>query len=118
MKVALHSILCSGQEAAYEQAHAVIPTEMVASLQAAGIRDWSIWRSGEHLFHLVDCDDFTTAMARLAEDPVNHRWQEQMAVYVDHFVEDEARPDSQPLREVWTLASQQAVDGDEPEGGA
>ena len=29
----------------------------------AGILDWRIWRSGLHVFHLVECDDFTRRSA-------------------------------------------------------
>ena len=105
MRVALHSVLRPGQEAAYEQAHAAIAGELMASLRRAGIRDWTIWRSGTDLFHLVDCDDFDAAMARLAEDPVNQRWQQDVALYVDHFVTD-ADEAQLALRLVWTLTVQ------------
>jgi L-rhamnose mutarotase len=85
MRVALHSVLREGQEANYGEAHATVPQELATSLQNAGIRDWTIWRSGRDLFHLVECDDFVTAMNRLDVDPVNDRWQEYMAQFVDHF---------------------------------
>jgi L-rhamnose mutarotase len=106
MKVAIHSILRAGQEEAYEQAHATIPGEMADALQAAGISDWLIWRSGRDLFHLIDCDDFTAAMAKLGEDPVNERWQERMAFYVESFAHFGGEPDGLALREVWTLTGQ------------
>ena len=106
MRVAIHSILRPGQEEAYEQVHATIPPEMAESLQAAGISNWSIWRSGRDLFHLVDSEDFTAAMATLADDPVNQRWQEQMAGYVERLVEQEGGPDALALSEVWTLTRQ------------
>ena len=85
MKVALHSVLREGQESNYGEAHATVPLDLAASLLAAGIHDWTIWRSGRDLFHLVDCDDFEAAMSQLDTDPVNDRWQEYMAQFVDHF---------------------------------
>jgi L-rhamnose mutarotase len=85
MKVALHSVLREGEESNYETAHAVVPPDLAASLLAAGISDWTIWRSGCDLFHLVECDDFVAAMNQLGSDPVNDRWQEHMAQFVDHF---------------------------------
>ena len=106
MTVALHSVLRDGQEEAYEKEHATVWPDLLAALRAAGIRDWSIWRSGRHLFHLVDTDDFAGAMATLADSPVNARWQQHMAAFVDHFEEN---PDGQAglsLRHVWTLSEQ------------
>jgi L-rhamnose mutarotase len=85
MKIALHSVLREGQESNYGEVHASVPLDLTASLATAGIRDWTIWRSGRHLFHLVECDDFEGAMSQLDLDPVNDRWQEYMAQFVDHF---------------------------------
>ena len=109
MTVALHSVLQDGQEEAYEKEHATVWPELLAALQAAGIRDWTIWRSGRHLFHVVDTDDFAGAMDRLAGDPVNGRWQEHMGTFVDHFEEhvtSEAGEAGLPMRHVWTMAEQ------------
>jgi L-rhamnose mutarotase len=98
MRIALHSVLREGQEDAYEREHATVWPDLLAALQGVGIRDWTIWRSGRHLFHLVETDDFAAAMDRLEGDPVNQRWQEHMATFVDHFEPD--------LRHVWTLRDQ------------
>ena len=104
--IALHSVLREGQEAAYETEHATVWPDLLAALQAAGIRDWRIWRSGRHLFHLVDTDDFAGAMATLADSPVNARWQEHMAAFVDHFEENPDGVAGRSLRHVWTLSEQ------------
>lgn len=109
---ALHTVLIAGQESAYDQAHAAIPAELVESLQAVGIRDWMVWRSGRDLFHLVDCDDLDASLTALADDPVNQRWQQQMARFVERTVTDPATPDRVALRPVWNLATQL---GGEPE---
>lgn len=110
MRVALHSILSDGQETAYEREHATVPDDLLVALQRAGIRDWTIWRSGPHLFHVVDVDDFAAAMTQLADDPVNQRWQAHMAGFVDHF---ETNPDDPvtglAIPHVWTLLDQLSV---------
>jgi L-rhamnose mutarotase len=110
IRVALHSIVEDGQEAHYDAAHVRIPDELVASFARVGIHDWTIWRSGAHLFHLVECDDFAAAMRQLADDPANQRWQEFIGPYVKRFenaaghpVRDDA---DMALREVWALAAQ------------
>jgi len=113
MRVALHSLLLPGQERAYERAHAAVPPEMVAALQEAGVRDWGIWRSGDNLFHVVDCTDFESTMAALAEDPRNHRWLEQMSAYVGGLTPDLSRL---TMAHVWTLTGQLEADPPIPPG--
>lgn len=108
MRVALHSILRPGHEAAYDAAHAAIPDDLVASFERVGIHDWQIWRSGRDLFHLVECDDFAAAMRALDDDPANLRWQESINRHVDHFVTTGADPEEMVLPLVWTLTGQRA----------
>jgi L-rhamnose mutarotase len=106
MRIALHSVLHDGAELGYEQAHRVVPDDLLAALRRAGIRDWAIWRDGRDLFHVVDCDDFDAAQRALADDPVNQRWQETMAAYVARFTENPEGAAGMGLRHVWTLREQ------------
>ena len=101
--VALHSVLREGMEEAYDTEHATVWPDLAASLRAAGITEWRIWRSGRHLFHLVECDDFAAAMEQLAHDPVNERWQAHINQIVDHF---EPGIDGMALGRVWSLVGQ------------
>jgi L-rhamnose mutarotase len=103
MTIALHSVLREGCEAAYDDEHRAVWPDLLAALQKAGIDEWRIWRSGRHLFHLVETGDFERAMARLADDPVNQRWQAHINTIVDHFEEG---PSGMPLQFVWSLAEQ------------
>jgi len=109
MRVALHSFLRDGQEAGYEEAHRVVPDDLLAALQRVGITDWAIWRSGQNLFHLVECDDFDAAMRALEHDPVNERWQEYIGAFVDRFAENPDGAAGMGLRHVWTLTEQAAA---------
>jgi L-rhamnose mutarotase len=106
MRVALHSVVREGREAGYEEAHATIPDDLVESFARVGIHDWTIWRSGRDLFHVVDCDDFVAAMDALDTDPANERWQAFIGPYVDHFVTTAAGPAGMVLGKVWQLAAQ------------
>lgn len=110
MRVALHSVLREGHEAAYEEAHVTIPDDLVASFGRLGIHEWTIWRSGRDLFHLVECDDFAAAMRGLADDPADRRWQEFIGRHVDHFAESGDGPDARVLGRVWDLAEQRRTD--------
>lgn len=86
MRVALHSVLREGHEAAYDAAHERIPDDLAELFAANGITDWSIWRSGRDIFHLVDCEDFDAAMTAVADHPANVAWQATINEHVDHFI--------------------------------
>lgn len=102
--VALHSVLKPGCEAAYDVAHARIPDDLLEAHRRAGITDWSIWRSGRELFHLVECDDLQAAFRQLEHDPANERWQAFISEYVDHLA---SSPDGPMLRLVWRMRAQE-----------
>jgi L-rhamnose mutarotase len=104
--VALHSVLKAGREDAYDLAHRQIPDDLLEAHRRAGIRDWWIWRSGRHLFHLVDCDNLQAAFAQLEHDPANERWQAIIWDYVDHLEESAGEP-TLPL--VWRMRTQQSA---------
>ncbi|SDY84795.1 L-rhamnose mutarotase [Herbiconiux ginsengi] len=115
MRVALHSLTRDGAESGYDQTHAVIPAALAARFAELGIHDWTIWRSGRHLFHLVECDDFLAAMAALDGDPVNAEWQATIGPFVDHFeVNGVGEGDAGlPVPLVWRLRTQvEGVAGD------
>lgn len=109
MRVALHSIIRDGAIEEYCERHARVPDDLEDLFGRAGIHDWTIWRSGDRLFHLVDCDDFTKAMQVIRADPADARWQ----AYIGEFVEGFRGPDGEdsyaPLDEVWNLAAQNAA---------
>ncbi len=48
MRVALHTRLKPGAEAAYEEAHRSVPEALTDAIRAAGVHSWTIWRSGIH----------------------------------------------------------------------
>jgi L-rhamnose mutarotase len=83
MRVALHTRLKPGREEEYEQAHREVPAELLAAIRDGGAREWTIWRSGRELFHVIDCDDYAGLLAALADLPVNVAWQARMAGYLD-----------------------------------
>lgn len=79
MKVGLHTRLKPGSEARYEQAHKAVWPEILAAIRGAGITKWLIFRDGLDLFHYIECNDYERAIAELAKNPVNQRWQTEMA---------------------------------------
>ncbi|GAA1730805.1 L-rhamnose mutarotase [Isoptericola hypogeus] len=111
MIVALHSRLRPGAVEGYRDAHARIPDDLDASFARVGIRAWTIWRSGENLFHLVDCDDLDAALEALEDDPANVAWQASIGRWVEVFRDADGADRLAPLERVWSLASQRAGTG-------
>ena len=74
----------------YERDHQAVWPELLAKLKEVGISDYSIFRRGQDLFLVMQVTDFDAAWDTLATDPVNLRWQKEMAKYFEPV------PDLQP----------------------
>ena len=68
-----------GSEAAYDEAHRHVWPELLAELQACGVREYSIFRRGCELFLYMLVPDFQALLNQLAASDVNRRWQQAMA---------------------------------------
>jgi L-rhamnose mutarotase len=77
--VGLHTRLLPGAEAAYDELHRAVWPEVLALIREVGVTSWLIYRDGLEIFHTIDCDDYEAAIARLAAEPVNQRWQAEVA---------------------------------------
>ena len=85
---------------AYLAAHRDVWPEMLDALRAAGIRNYTIFRSGNEMFGYFESDDLERAGAYLAAQEVNRRWQDAMAALLEERVPDEGPP---PLEVVFRL---------------
>lgn len=103
MRVALHTRLRPGAERAYEDAHREVPPALVEKIRAAGVRRWTIWRSGLELFHVIECDDYERLLSELADDPVNEEWQARMGELLDVVHDYGAEGAEKGLPVVWEL---------------
>ncbi len=102
-RVALHTRVRADKVDAYEAAHREVPSELVAAIKSAGVSQWTIWRSGVDLFHVIDCDDYTRLLAALERLPVNIAWQERMAGYLDVVHDYSSAGATSTLPVVWQL---------------
>ena len=67
----------------YERDHKNVWPELLAKLREVGISEYSIFRRGQDLFLVMRVADFETAWKTLENDPVNLRWQQEMAKYFE-----------------------------------
>ena len=106
MRIALHSEIREGAIDDYRTNHARIPDDLAATFARIGIHEWTIWRSGHRLFHLVECDDWDAAVAALADDPADHAWQADIGRFVELFRDADGAEGTAPLEQVWDLSAQ------------
>lgn len=64
---------------AYDQAHAAVWPELIKRIRDAGISDYSIFRRGQFIFLVMRVTDFNHAWDKLANDPIDQKWQREMA---------------------------------------
>ena len=84
----------------YVEAHRNVWPEMLAALRDAGIRNYTIFRSGNEMFGYFESDDLQAAAAHMEAQEVNSRWQDAMAGLLEERVPD-AGPST--LEEIFRL---------------
>ena len=67
-----------GKLGEYVRRHDEIWPEMTAVLNEAGIRNYTIWTTGEELFGYYECDSVEHAAKVQATSPVVDKWNEYM----------------------------------------
>lgn len=70
--------LLPGQLEEYTRRHDEIWPEMSQVLDAAGIRNYTIWTEGQTLFGYYECDSVEEAARIQAQSPVVDRWNAYM----------------------------------------
>ena len=84
----------------YVEAHGAVWPELLEALKGAGIRNYTIFRSGNEMFGYFEADDLNAAERYLSEEAVCARWQDAMAGLLEERVPDGGPP---PLEEVFRL---------------
>jgi L-rhamnose mutarotase len=103
-RVALHTRLLAGAEEEYERAHREVPAELVAAIRDAGAREWTIWRSGRELFHVIEVDDYERMLVRLESLPVNLAWQRRINALLEEVHDYSLEGAQAGLPVVWELS--------------
>ena len=68
----------------YKKLHSPIWPELKAELEAAGMRNYSLWLRDDGLeFGYLECHDWDAGCAYLAKSEVHDKWQALMQNYLD-----------------------------------
>jgi L-rhamnose mutarotase len=103
VRIALHTRVRADRIDDYEAAHRAVPAELVAAIRAGGAENWTIWRSGTDLFHVIECEDYAALLAYLNTLPVNAAWQARMAELLEVVHDYSAEGTAATLPVVWEL---------------
>lgn len=103
-RILVRTRLRPGREEDYDRIHREIPAGLADALREHGVHDWSIWRDGQDLVHLIECDDYAGMRRGLADHPENLPWQARMAELLE--VEDDYSGDDSGIPLVWRLSRQ------------
>jgi L-rhamnose mutarotase len=69
--------LVPGQEAEYDRRHEAVWPELLAELTAAGVRNYSLFRSGTTVIGYAECEPTVAdAFGAVGRTDVNTRWAE------------------------------------------
>lgn len=94
--------LVPGREEEYERFHRAVPAELKSVMRAAGVLNWRIHRNGTTLTHFVEARSREFMRAYLDSDPVNVRWQQQVAPFLAPH--GDRQPAAEPGRLIWDFS--------------
>ena len=78
-KYAWKGLIAEGKKEEYIKRHKEIWPEMVEVLKQAGIRNYTIWNTGNEVFGYYECEKGADYAAKVkAESPVVDKWNEYM----------------------------------------
>jgi L-rhamnose mutarotase len=91
-----------GQEDEYKKRHDEIWPELVADIQKAGFKNYSLFRRGTQIIAYVECHpDADTAFAAMGDSDANRRWAEWFREVIVNLTGTDGKVMS--AREVWHL---------------
>jgi L-rhamnose mutarotase len=72
-----------GMEQVYREEHTRVWPELIDEARRLGVSNQSVYLHGRTLFVYMEAEDMTECLARLAAAPVNQRWDEFMAAFIE-----------------------------------
>ncbi len=101
-KYAWKATIAEGKIQEYEKRHNEIWPEMIAVLKSAGIRNYTIWNTGNELFGYYECDSIEYAATVQNNSEVVKKWDAYMKDIL--IMEKDPVTGAQPLlRQVFSM---------------
>ncbi len=75
--------LKAGAEEDYKSWHREVWPELIALISQSGIKNYTIYLSGQQLFSYLEVDDWQTAIEFLGRQPVAIEWQKLMSPFME-----------------------------------
>jgi L-rhamnose mutarotase len=88
-------------EAAYEQAHRVVPDEVAEDLAARGIGEWLIFRHGQDLFHVITTVGEEPVPPSERTQEIGRRWHARIGPHLEPV---DGENGSAVMQLVWSLS--------------
>jgi L-rhamnose mutarotase len=82
-RIARYTRLKKGCVEEYKQIHREIWPEVLDLIKKAGIKNYSIYLSGQNLFSYLEVDDWNRALDIIMEDSIGEKFQKYMAPCMD-----------------------------------
>lgn len=90
--------------AEYKKRHAAVWPEMLDALRRTGWKNYSIFlRPDGLLVGYLEADDFEACCARMKDEPINERWQNEMTPFFESLTSGGADDNMRPLEEIFHL---------------
>lgn len=109
MELMLHrTTLKPGAADAYRVLHSRIPEAVETALRDAGVTQWSIWRDGDQLIHVIETRDGLDEMERriAALGTIDAEWDALLAPLGEHGPDSWSR-----LEPIWLMTERGQVSG-------
>ena len=72
-----------GKEQAYRDEHTRVWPDLIEEARRLGVRNQSVYMRGRALFVYMEAENMAECLERLAAAPVNRRWDEFMAAFIE-----------------------------------
>jgi L-rhamnose mutarotase len=87
-RIAFQLKLKDGKLMEYKARHDNIWPDMIHVLNEAGIKNYTIWNSGENLFGYYEVADSHHSNSVLASSPVIERWNQYMDEVIEYIIDE------------------------------
>ncbi|MEM3191813.1 MAG: L-rhamnose mutarotase [Candidatus Micrarchaeaceae archaeon] len=79
MRYAFHLLINENKLDEYDDRHKNVWEDLKSAIKRAGVKNYSIFRDGKHVFGYWECEDLEYTLKTLTSSPINSKWQTFMS---------------------------------------